>query len=97
MPRRKGFYKNVHHGMSRTPTYRSWANMLHRCHNPNVPSYQHYGAKGIKVCKRWLLFKNFLADMGKRPKGTSIARLHHDRDYKPSNSRWRKQNHKRGW
>jgi hypothetical protein len=100
MPRRKAFsYKNQKHGMSNTPTYNSWATMLHRCHNPATPGYRYYGAKGIKVCKRWLLFKNFLADMGVRPKGRTLDRLKNHRDYKPSNCRWataRQQKNSRG-
>jgi GrpB-like predicted nucleotidyltransferase (UPF0157 family) len=85
---RRGWYKTQKHGMSNTPTYRSWANMLHRCQNPRVPSYRHYGAKGITVCKRWLLFKNFLADMGVRPKGRTLDRIKNHLGYKPSNCRW---------
>ena len=48
--------------------------MLNRCNNPNVIGYENYGGRGIKVCKRWQRFENFLADMGRRP--SKIGRAH---------------------
>ena len=39
------------HGMSRTPTYRTWYHMKDRCYNKKDKSYKWYGAKGVKVCK----------------------------------------------
>jgi hypothetical protein len=71
-----------------SPTYKSWRNMMARCNNPNHPNYYRYGGRGIGVCKRWYKFENFLKDMGKRPEGTVIGRIDHDRGYSPSNCRW---------
>lgn len=62
--------------------------MKARCSNPKHASYRYYGGRGIKVCKRWQVFANFLADMGERPSGTSIDRINNDGDYKFSNCRW---------
>src|SRR5262245_9769273 len=80
------------HGHSRrsgfSPTYRSWDNMLSRCLNPNSTYYYDYGGRGITVCKRWLNFENFLADMGERPKGMTLDRINGDGNYRPSNCRW---------
>lgn len=77
------------HGMHASGTYRSWDAMKTRCTNPNVKSYQDYGAKGITVCERWVhSFENFLADMGERPHGTTLDRIENSMGYEPGNCRW---------
>jgi hypothetical protein len=83
--------KNKTHGETyRTgeTEYHSWQSMRQRCNNPNYHSYNGWGGRGIKICKRWGRFENFLADMGRRPKGTTLDRINSDGDYKPSNCRW---------
>lgn len=77
-----------HSGKRQTPTYRSWHKMKQRCLNPNDDGYQEYGGRGITICERWLSFENFLADMGERPKGTSIDRKDTNGNYEPFNCRW---------
>ena len=62
--------------------------MIQRCTNPNRDDYKHYGGRGIKVCAYWLEFKNFLADMGPRPPGTSLERKNNDMGYEPGNCLW---------
>jgi hypothetical protein len=81
-------FNNRTHGLSKTPTYNNWANMVQRCTNPKVPGYRDYGARGIRVCKRWLLFSNFYADMGKCPEHHTIERINNNRGYTPSNCCW---------
>lgn len=36
------------------PAYKAYRGMMGRCYNPNVPSYQWYGAKQVTVCEEWI-------------------------------------------
>ncbi len=76
------------HGMSEDPTYSCWQNMLNRCRNENVTGYDDYGGRGIKVCKRWEKFENFLEDMGVRPPEMTIERKNNNLGYSKGNCRW---------
>lgn len=64
------------HGGSGTPEFAIWLTMKARCSNENGECFSRYGARGIKVCERWMAFENFLADMG-RP---SIRQTQHRAD-----------------
>lgn len=84
---------NLRHGesgQSATGEYRAWLAMLRRCLTPTAGNYANYGAKGVKVCERWLTYENFLADMGHKPSSEySLDRYPDQRgDYEPSNCRW---------
>lgn len=76
------------HGMTGTPTYRTWRNMVNRCTYAKHEHFPRYGGRGIKICKRWMKFESFLADMGERPAGMTIERKNQDGDYEPTNCIW---------
>lgn len=82
MAEHKGNYR---HGMFGTPTYKSWSEMKSRCDHPER-STGHY--ENITYCERWAKFENFFADMGERPKGTSLDRINTLGNYEPGNCRW---------
>jgi hypothetical protein len=74
--------------MSRTKTYFAWQSMKDRCLNPRCTGWPLYGGRGIKICKRWLKFENFLADMGEVLPGMTIERKRVNGHYTPSNCHW---------
>lgn len=69
-------------------TYNSWHGMITRCINFRHKKYHNYGGRGIKVCKQWMKFENFLADMGDVPEGYQIDRIDNNKGYYKSNCRW---------
>lgn len=92
--------KNLVHGharkQTRSRTYTTYKTMVQRCTNPEATGYEHYGARGITICDRWLeSFENFLEDMGERPEGRTLDRKDNDKGYSKDNCRWATQSEQR--
>lgn len=62
-----------------------WKTMIQRCRHKR---HKHYAGRGIRVCKRWEKFENFLVDMGEPPAGTSLDRVDVNGNYEPGNCIW---------
>lgn len=78
--------KLIKHDMSRTLIYKRWVGIKRRCLDKNNVLY---GARGIRICDRWLIFENFYQDMGNIPfKGAQLDRIDPDGHYEPRNCRW---------
>lgn len=94
---RTGKFNKVHgHASNRetSRTYHTWSSMKQRCLNKNHDKYKSYGGRisPITICVRWLEkdkgFKNFLEDMGERPKNKTLDRINNDLGYYKENCRW---------
>ena len=84
--------RNTTHGYSKnkkSKIYRAWCQMFTRCNNINIPGYKNYGGRGIKICKQWSKFENFLKDMGEPPtKDHMLERIDNNRGYSKKNCKW---------
>ena len=83
---------NRTHGLTKHLLYTTWANMLHRCHNPRCHQFKYYRARGVTVCQRWHNVTAFIEDiehiLGPRPSGMELDRIDNELGYFPGNVRW---------
>ncbi len=79
------------HGMAYTRIYRTYKDMVSRCHNPKDSTYKYYGEKGIEVCKEWredrVKFFSW-ANTNGYTDDLTIDREDGLGNYEPSNCRW---------
>ena len=81
------------HGMSKHPLYKKWSGIKRRCYNPNEPSFERYGARGIRMCEEWKnnpkVFIDYVIQLPYAMVDEySIDRINTYGNYEPENVRW---------
>lgn len=82
--------KSEHKKAENKRLYGIWSNMKTRCYNPKVKAYQHYGGRGIEVCKEWQKYDVFYrwAMSSGYQDNLTLDRIDSDENYCPENCRW---------
>ena len=82
---------SVTHGASRTKLFAIWKDMRRRCNSKSCPMWRYYGARGIRVYRKWdgdfLAFRDWAVSHGYAP-GLELDRRNTNGDYTPRNCRW---------
>ena len=84
----KATHDSTTHGNTSHPLFDIWRAMKYRCQNKKSKQWKDYGGRGVQVCPRWMVFGNFIADMGPRGNGMTLDRKDNDGNYEPSNCKW---------
>ena len=85
--------RNYKHGLKGHKVYNLWRNIKERCYNENNPSYERYGARGIRMCDEWIndmkSFYDYVISLSHYDEeGLTIDRIRNNEGYKPGNLRW---------
>ena len=80
-----------------TPLHRRWRAMIERCKYVDNYGCRNHAGRGIKVCRRWCSFDNFVADMGRSfrrhfsihgSRNTLLDRRNNNGHYTKGNCHW---------
>ena len=77
-------------GRTKHPLYKTWIDMINRCHNPKATQFNDYGGRCIFVHTEWLnSFWQFISDMGPKPsEAHTLDRINNELGYFKLNCRW---------
>lgn len=84
------YHEATYHGMGGHPLYGVWKKMRSRITNPNNPSYQNYGGRGLTMDESWIESPKPFIDWSESNGwyegcNLSIDRIDNDRGYYPDN------------
>lgn len=65
-----------------------WRDLMTKCYNDFEEVYQSWGAKGMRVAKRWHTFENFYDDVGYKPRKYMLRPINWKKDIGPDNFEW---------